>query len=131
MKQQKDHFSVEIPSDVYPLPSLRELSAARLLCAYFQKNITIVATSNRKTPDFRIGNVLWELKTPTGSGKYNIQHLLHTAIQQSPNIIVDARFSKMHISRIRNELQYHSRITTKGIKNLLLITKGNKIIVII
>lgn len=120
-----------IPTNVFPLPSQREMSAARLLCAYFQKNVTVIATSNQKTPDFCIGGILWELKTPTGDGKYNIQHLLHSAIQQSPNIIVDARFSKMHISRIKGELIRHSHTTTKGIKNLLLIDKTRKIIVII
>lgn len=73
----------------------------------------------------------WELKTPIGAGKYNTQHLLHSAIQQSKNIIVDARFSKMHIVRIKNELKYHTSVTTKGVKNLLLITKDKKVVVII
>ena len=90
MKKPKNQYSVIIPANMYPLPSQREMSAAKLLCAYFQQNITIVIANNRKTPDFCIDGTLWELKTPTGNGKYNIQHLLHSAIQQSPNIIVDA-----------------------------------------
>lgn len=127
----KTFYSVIIPQSVYPLPSPRELSAARLLANHFQCDITCVTRSEHKSPDFKIHNLYWELKSPTGSGKYNIQHLLHSAIQQSPNIIVDARFSKMHISKIKRELIYHSKITTKGIKNLLLITKDEKILVIL
>ncbi len=127
----KSQFSVIIPSNVYPVPSQRELSAARILAAHFKADVTCQPRSNRKTPDFYAAGLYWELKSPTGTGKYNIQHLLHTAIQQSKNIVVDARFSKMNITRIKRELQYHSKITTKGIKNLLLITKDKKVIEIL
>ncbi len=37
----------------------------------------------------------------------------------------------MNITRIKRELQYHSKITTKSIKNLLLITKDKKVIEIL
>lgn len=127
MTKQKDHYSVVIPTNVFPLPSQREMSTAKILCAYFRKNVTIIATSNQKTPDFRIGNVLWELKTPIGNGKYNIQHLLRKAITQSENIIIDARFSKMHITKITNELSYQYKHTSK-IKRLIMINKQRQII---
>ena len=127
----KREYSVIVPKSVIPKPSAREMSAAYILLDYFKTNIKFVPRSNNKTPDFLINGSYWELKTPVGSGKYNIQHLLHSAIQQSKNIIVDARFSKMHISRIVNELKRHSTLTTKGIKNLIVITKSKKILVII
>ena len=124
-------YSIIVPKDVFPKPSPREMSAAYVLLDYFKSDIKFVPRGNRKTPDFLIKGLHWELKTPTGTGKYNIQHLLHSAIQQSNNIIVDARFSKMHISRIIRELKLHSTLTTKGIKNLVVITKNKKIVVII
>lgn len=124
-------YSVIIPRNVFPKPSAREISAAYILADYFKTDVKFVPRSNHKTPDFLINRLHWELKSPTGNGKYNIQHLLHSAIQQSKNIIVDARFSKMHITRIKNELKFHSTVTTKGIKQLLLITKDRKIIEII
>lgn len=124
-------YNIIIPENVYPKPTLREISAAYILAEYFKADIKFIPRSNQKTPDFLIKNLHWELKTPTGTGKYNIQHLLHAAVQQSKNVIVDARFSKMHIVRIRNELKYHTSVTTKGVKNLLLITKDKKVVVII
>lgn len=128
---QRKEFSVIVPENVFPKPSVREMSAAYILLEYFKSDIKFVPRSNQKTPDFLINGLHWELKTPIGIGKYNIQHLLHSAIQQSKNIIVDARFSKMHLSRIISELKRHSTLTTKGIKNLIVITKGKKIVVII
>ncbi len=124
-------YNIIIPENVYPKPTIREISAAYILAEYFKSDIKFIPRSNQKTPDFLIKNLHWELKTPIGTGKYNIQHLLHSAVQQSKNIIVDARFSKMHITRIKNELKYHASITTKGIKNLLLIAKDKKVVVII
>ncbi len=127
----KAKYNIVIPENIYPRPTTREISATYILAGYFKADIKFIPRSNQRTPDFLINNLRWELKTPTGTGKYNIQHLLHSAIQQSKNIIVDARFSKMHIAKIKNELRYHSSVTTKGIKNLLLISKDKKIVVII
>ncbi|MBQ3321126.1 hypothetical protein IJG71_03325 [Candidatus Saccharibacteria bacterium] len=127
----KKEFSVIVPESVFPKPSAREMSAAYILLDYFKTDIIFVPRSNQKKPDFLINGLHWELKTPIGTGKYNIQHLLHSAIQQSKNIIVDARYSKMRLSRIVNELKRHSTLTTKGIKNLIVITKAKKILVII
>ena len=127
----KKEFSIIVPESVFPKPSTREMSAAYILLDYFKSDIKFVPRSNQKTPDFLINGLHWELKTPIGTGKYNIQHLLHSAIQQSKNIIVDARFSKMHLSRVISELKRHSTLTTKGINNLIVITKSKKIIVII
>lgn len=101
----KNEFSVIVPRSVFPKPSTREMSAVYILLDYFKTNIKFIPRSNQKTPDFLISGLHWELKTPIGTGKYNIQHLLHSAIQQSKNIIVDARFSKMHLSRIISELK--------------------------
>ncbi len=128
---QKREYSVIVPKNVFPKPSVREMSAAYILLDYFKTDIEFIPRNNQKTPDFMIGGIEWELKTPIGTGKYNIQHLLHAAIRQSRNIIIDARFSKMHLSKIVNDLKRHSTLTTKGIKHLIVITKSKKIIVII
>lgn len=120
-------YSVIIPSGIFPKPSIREISAAYLLLDYFKTDIKFIPRSNHKTPDFIIGKTSWELKTPTGTGKYNLQHTLRSATTQSANIIIDARFSKMHINRIRNELAYQFK-KTKEIKRLLLIEKNKKVV---
>ena len=127
---KKSLHSVIIPETVYPKPTKEELAAAYLLLEYFKTDIEFIPRGNISTPDFLINGVKWELKSPTGIGKYNIQHLLHHAVKQSLNIIVDARYSKMHIARIKNELKLHSTTTSKCVKRLLLIDKQRNIIVI-
>ena len=50
-------------------------------------------------------------------------------MKQSDNIIFDARRSKIHIAKIRTNLNYQAGITKK-LKRLLLITKVGKVEVI-
>ena len=101
----KPSYSVIVPKELYPKPSNREMTAAYILIDFFNSDIKFVIRSDNKTPDFLISKVKWELKTPIGSGKYNIQHTLRSALLQSENIIIDARFSKQHIIKIKNELR--------------------------
>ena len=44
------------------------MSAAELFVKYFQANVVFVPRSNRKTPDFIIGGVEWELKAQPAAG---------------------------------------------------------------
>lgn len=123
----KEKYNIIIPENIYPRPSTREISAAYILAKYFKTNIEFIPRSNQRTPDFLINNLYWELKTPTGTGKYNLQHTLRSAAKQSENIIIDARFSKMNISKIRNELNYQFK-RSRNIKRLLLIDKQKRIV---
>jgi hypothetical protein len=123
----KRNYSVIVPKDVYPKPSDREMSAAYILNNYFRSDIKFVVRTNNKTPDFIIKGLYWELKSPTGNGKYNLQHALRNAVKQSENIIIDARFSKSHINRIRSELEYQFR-RSNNIRRLLLIDKQKNVI---
>ena len=120
-------YSIIIPAEVQPGPSPKELSAARILLGYFKKDIVFVSRKNNRTPDFLIGGLFWELKTPTGTGKYNLQHALKSASGQSDNIVIDARFSKMHINRIKSELRFQLSKANK-INRLLLIDKQKAVI---
>ena len=71
------NYSIIIPAEVQPGPSPKELSAARILLEYFKKDIVFVSRKNNRTPDFLIDGLFWELKTPTGTGKYNLQHAVN------------------------------------------------------
>ncbi|MBP6005656.1 hypothetical protein KA531_02020 [Candidatus Saccharibacteria bacterium] len=102
-------------------------TAAQLLAEYFKTNVEFISRSNHKTPDFIINGVKWELKSPTGIGKRNIERQLQTGIKQSKNIIFDARRSKIHIARIRNVLNYQFRLA-KSIKRIVLIDKSKNVI---
>ena len=123
----RKEYSVIVPREVYPKPSAREMSAAYILNEFFQADIKFVVRSGNKTPDFLIKDLYWELKTPTGNGKYNLQHALRNAARQSENIIIDARFSKIHINKIKNELNYQFK-HSKNIKRLLLIDKQKNVV---
>ena len=124
---QKREYSVIIPREVHPKPSAKEISAAYILLEYFGKDIKFVARNNGKTPDFLIGGKYWELKSPTGDGKRNLQHTLSRALKQSQYIIIDTRFSKIHITKIKNYLT-NEKQKNKQIKNLLLIDKQKNVI---
>lgn len=123
----KKNYSVIIPTDIYPKPSQKELSAAYILANHFKTTIKFVPRSNKKTPDFLIKDSYWELKSPTGSGKHNIQHNIQDAASQSNNIIIDSRQSKMHPKKFKNEVQHQFNIIKKA-KKLILIDKSNKCI---
>ncbi|MGI9027864.1 MAG: hypothetical protein ACR2FM_03445 [Candidatus Saccharimonadales bacterium] len=120
-------FKVIIPAGLKPFPALYEISAADLLTDYFKADVEFILRSNQKTPDFLIQGDRWELKSPTGTGKNNIERQLQTGLKQSKNIIFDARRSKIHITKIRNELNHQFKLA-KSINRLILIEK-NKVIV--
>ena len=123
----KSNYSVIIPKELYPKPSNREMTAAYILIDFFNSDIKFVVRNDNKTPDFLIKGKYWELKSPTGNGKYNLQHALRNAAKQSENIIIDARFSKIHINKIKNELNYQFK-HSKNIKRLLLIDKQKNMV---
>lgn len=127
LRMLKSQFSVIIPNNVYPVPNKHELSAARILAGYLKSDVICQPRANHKTPDFFCAGLYWELKSPIGTGKYNIQHALRSAAKQSSNIILDARFSKLHILKIKSELNYQFR-KSNDIKRLLLIDKQRNII---
>ena len=123
----KSVYSVIVPRDVFPKPDEKEMSAAYILLEYFKDDVRFIPRNNCKTPDLLIGRTEWELKAPTGSGKRNLQHTVSRAVKQSRNIIIDARFSKIHISRIKAYLFAEVK-RNRQIKHLLLIDKQKKVI---
>lgn len=123
----KFSYEIHIPATIIPYPEKYEVSAAGILVRHFNSDVYFVSRKQHKTPDFLIGNIFWELKSPVGNGKRNIQRTLQDALTQSTNIIFDARRSKLHQNKIRNELQYQFT-KTKKIKRLLLITKDGGVI---
>lgn len=123
----KSEYSVIIPKNVFPMPDEKELSAAYILLDYFNTNIKFIPRNNCKTPDLLINHTEWELKAPTGNGKRNLQHTISRAIKQSRYIIIDARFSKIHISKIKGYLSTEIK-RNKQIKRLILIDKQKNVV---
>ena len=119
--------AVIIPHSYVPKPSQEELSAADILVDFFQANVKFVKRRSNKTPDFLIRGAYWELKSPVGDGKHNIQHNLQDASMQSVNVVLDGRRSKLHPIKLRHEVQYQFEII-KRIRRLVFISKSGKAI---
>lgn len=126
MKPAKS-FSVIVGSDIIPPPSEKEISVAVLLSNRFKVDVKFIPRSSIHTADILIDNVEWEIKSPTGNGKRNIQHQLTRALYQSKNIIFDARYSKIDMNKIVNEVQRQFRMT-QSIKRLIIVKKNYEII---
>ena len=69
----------------------------------------------------------WEIKCPQGAGKYLMQNVIHRALHQSPNIILDLRHLKMHQTKAVNEIKRVFSLS-KSAKSMIVITKSQKTI---
>ena len=130
-KRNHNDYKVIVPYAVYPPPSNDEISAAAILLGYFKADIMFVPRKNNKTPDFKVDGKLWELKTPRGNGKYNIQHTIKSALKQSRNIVIDLRKHKMNSKRAVREIIHETKHSKSGIERLIVITKRKTVLEII
>ncbi len=55
-----------------PYPEAHEISAAGLLARFFQDNVLFIKRTADKTADIRVSGIDWEMKSPTGKGKYKL-----------------------------------------------------------
>ncbi len=126
---RRQKFQVIIPADVDPTPEVHEVSAAQIVGRFLGADVHFIARNNYKSADLKINNELWEIKSPTGTGKRNIERQLQLAMKQSSCVVLDARRSKIHMAKIRSRLVYQATMTN-SLKRLLLITKSGKVEVI-
>ena len=114
-----------MPPGMKPRPEDHEIYVAGILAEYFKADVEFVPRSNLQTPDFLIKGKVWELKSPTGTGKNNIQHQLQEAHSQSVNGILDASRSKMHPDEIKRRTEHQFKIV-KSIKRLIFVPKDGQ-----
>lgn len=79
VKRKPQAGKIIIPSGMKPRPRQHEIDVAGVLAEHFKVDVEFMLTTERKSPDFLIDGVLWELKSPQGSGKNNIQRQLKYA----------------------------------------------------
>ena len=83
---------------------------------------------NIPTADIRLDGIEYEIKTPRNFNPNTLEHTIHRAIKQSPNLIIDtSRMKKVHDDQVRNFLAGQAR-KAKVLKRMLMITKQGKII---
>lgn len=126
-RKSQQKAQVITPVGMKPKPRDHERDAAEVLAAHFDTTVEFIPTTRHSSPDFLIDDVQWELKSPQGAGKNNVQRQLKYASKQSENIIISAKRSKLHINKIKGELAIQFK-KTRSIKRLLLIDKTGKVI---
>lgn len=79
VKKKPQTGKIIIPTGMKPRPRGHEIDVAGILAEYFKTDVEFIPTGERKSSDFLIDGVLWELKSPQGTGKNNIQRQLKYA----------------------------------------------------
>ena len=109
-------------------PRFHEVNAILLLLDYFNTDITCINPGTGKTPDLKINDIEWELKSPQGNGVKTIENILKKAAKQSKNIILDFSRIKMNGNQALYRTKYYLHNNKHGIKRLIIITKNHKVI---
>jgi hypothetical protein len=78
-----------------------------------------------KKPDLLMSGLEWEMKSPKGSGRENLEHAFKAAVKQSDNIIFDLRRSKISERNALIKLEREFNLSKKA-KKLIIITKAGK-----
>lgn len=118
--------SHRIITPYHTYPTSKERGVAKILTST-NHNVTFIPTSQIKTADIIFMHREWEIKSPEGKSPRTIENCLRRALHQSPNIILDLRFTNLPEEKCFQEIKKQIKLTPH-IKNLLIITKSSKII---
>lgn len=126
----KKKYEVIVKTSVEDAPELHEMSAALILAYYFKTDVIFLRVQHGRTPDVDIKGTEWEIKSPLGNGKRTIDNNFGEARGQSKNIVIDLRRTKMHQAKANARIR-HYLSTPHNFKQVLVITKSKKVIVIL
>ena len=121
---------VIVSDNINPPPEEHEVSAAWILARYYKCRIDFLKPLEgykRKTPDFIMNALEWEMKSPKGNTKRTIRNNIDIAKIQSPNIVIDARRTKLADEFIETELRKQCAIKAR-ITRLIMIKKDGNIL---
>jgi hypothetical protein len=111
-------------------PESHEVEVAWILARYFSCEIVFLVPVDdykRKTADFRMNSLDWEIKSPQGNAKSTVHHQLVRAAKQSKYIVFDGRRTSLSDeilqSRIRAEMK-----EIRSIRRILFITKSSEVL---
>lgn len=68
------------------------------LAKAMRANIELIKPANtkgRKSADFTMCGIDWELKSPEGKSRRNLEHIMKRAAKQSSNIVISLRRTKL------------------------------------
>ena len=94
------------------------------------KTVELIPPSNvphTRRPDFIMNGIEWEMKSPKGQTRSNLEHAFQAAVKQSVNIVFDLRRMQMPSDKavtITKQLFGYS----KNAKRLTIITKDGELL---
>ena len=128
MRSMKSKYNVIVKTLPQDAPYEFEMSAALLVANYFKTDVIFLRPHSLKSPDLKIRDEVWELKSPRGNSKNTIHNVFVTSRKQSYNVIIDLRRCRMNefkaFARIRDA--YNKRRRRKC--RLLIISKKGKVL---
>ena len=90
---------VIFPANSPVQPEPHEVEAAWILALHFRVVVEFLQPSEgykMKTADIVMNGLIWEMKSPTGSGRTTIANQFHRASKQSSHLVFDAR--RVHVA---------------------------------
>lgn len=105
-----------------------EMSAAIMVAEYFKTDIVFLRPTSLKSPDLKIRNQIWELKSPMGNSKNTIKNNIHTARKQSLNLIIDLRRCKLNENKALANIRDCYKKRKRRVGRYIIINKGGKIL---
>jgi len=119
----------EITLEPGATPEKSELKTAAFFAnlGYDIKLLKPIDQDHVQSPDILMNGEKWEIKCPRGRGKYLIQNTLHSALHQSPNVVINLYRIKIRDENCRQQIIREFNLS-KGIRKLIVITKlGEKL----
>lgn len=117
---------------VVTTPSEKEKAIADYICNSLGKTVELVPKINYplgiKTPDYLIDGERFDLKSPTGKGKYLLQGLIAKKGQQAHNFIIDVTNCPLELSELKRQTDSLFKSPRTAFLEKIVFLKGDKII---
>ena len=126
-------YKVVVETDIVNRPKDHEMKAALIVAnEYFKSDIIFLRPEIYKTPDLKVKDVKWELKSPLGNGKKTIENNMRAARKQSKHLILDFSRMKLHQAKAISNVNYYlNNSSPNQLKRIIIITKDRKILEIL
>ena len=121
---------VVLPADSPTPPQPHEIEVAWILARHFGVMVEFLRPSDgyrMKTADMVMNGLIWEIKSPIGSGRSTVPNQFRRASKQSRYVVFDARRIHLDESRVLAEVLREAE-THRHIKAILFITKAGVVL---
>jgi len=111
-------------------PAHHEIDVATILASHYQTTVEFIMPIDdfkRKTPDIKMLDSEWEIKSPKGKSKSTISNQLRRGSKQSCNLIIDTRHTKIKFVEMERRVRFGVRNSTT-IKRVIFINKSGKVV---